>query len=174
MNRTYAEVQRAILQYDTRDPYELLDCIGATLDIVHHYPADGLKGFAAIFNRVPHAVINGNLSSHDQRIVAGHEAAYLILHKTEILQSPGQAMQDFQMYCDSRRLEYQANQFLADFLVSDEEVMDVTYGKDFGFFHSASELHLPPELFGFKIYSMMNRGLPVKMPLDLKSDFLKS
>jgi len=39
-----------------------------------------------------YAVVNGKLNEHEQRIVAGHEAAHLILHKAEILKCPAQTM----------------------------------------------------------------------------------
>lgn len=96
-------------------PYELLDAIGAHLELSYDYELDGLKGFSAIFNRVMYAVVNGKLDEHDQRIVTGHEAAHLILHKAEILKCSGQAMKDFELYNESSRLEYQANHFFNRF-----------------------------------------------------------
>jgi len=173
MDRIYLEAQRVAREHGTRNPYELLDAIGAHLELSYDYEPDGLKGFSAIFNRTMYAVVNGKLDEHDQRIVAGHEAAHLILHKAEILKCPGQAMKDFELYNETSRLEYQANHFLADFLVSDEEVLDVAYGKNLGYFHTASELYMPPPLLAFKLHSMINRGLPVTNPVGLKSDFLK-
>jgi len=118
------------------------------------------------------AVINGNLSEHDQRIVAGHEAGHLILHKTEILSSPAQALKDFNLYDNSGRLEYQANSFLADFLVSDDDVMDALSNDDHDFFANAKELHIPPPLLAFKLHSMMKRDYKVRNPIDLQSSFL--
>ena len=174
MGCIYLAAEQAVKEHETRDPYELLDSIGAYLTFSYDYAPDGLKGFSAIFNRVMYAVVNGKLDEHDQRIVAGHEAAHLILHKDEILKSPGQAMKDFQLYNETNRLEYEANHFLADFLVSDERVLDVAYGKGLGYFSVASELYLPPPLLAFKLNSMIGRGLPVKQPVDLRSDFLKS
>jgi len=174
MEHIYLEAERIVKEYDTRNPYELLDCIGAHLGVSYDYAPDGLKGFSAIFNRVMYALVNGTLDKHEQRIVAGHEAAHLILHKEEILKCPGQTMRDFELYNETSRLEYQANHFLADFLVSDGQVLDVAYGKEFSYFHTASELYMPPPLLAFKLYSMMRRGLPVKTPVDLKNDFLKS
>jgi Zn-dependent peptidase ImmA (M78 family) len=118
------------------------------------------------------AVINGKLDEHERRIVAGHEAAHLILHKQDILMSPAQALKDFNLYDNSGRLEYQANQFLADFLVSDDKVLEVINNDDIGFFGSARELYIPPPLFAFKLYSMMRRGHDVRSPMDLQSSFL--
>ena len=173
MNRIYLEAERIVKKYDTRNPYELLDCIGAIVRFSHQFEPDGIKGFAAIRRRLKYAVINAHLDENEQWVVAGHEAAHLIIHPDEIISSPGMALQDFDLYSEANRLEYQANHFLANFLVSDEQVLDVAYGREMDFFHTASELHLPPSLLTFKLHSMMERGLPVKPPMDLKSDFLR-
>ena len=111
------------------------------------------KCYSTIMNRIMFAVINGNLDEQDRRIVAGHEAAHLMLHKTEILSSPAQALRDFNLYDYSGRLEYQANSFLADFLVSDEDMLyTITINNDF--FANAKELYIPPPLLAFKLHSM--------------------
>jgi len=171
MDYLYSRAEAYVEQYGTRDPYELLNGIGARVIVTHDFEPDGLKGFAAIENRMMYAVINGKLNKHEQHIIAGHEAAHLINHEAEILASPARAMQDFDLYCNKGRLENEANRFLADFLTGDEEVLDMLSSHD-GFYDLASVLYLPPPLLGFKLYSMMQRGLPVKSPVDLKSDFL--
>ena len=172
MDCTYRKAQETVQKYRTRNPYELLDAMGARLHFSDNYAADGLKGFAAIQKNAMYVVINAKLDEHEQRIVAGHEGSHLVCHKLEILQAPARALRDFTMYTNNGRLEYEANQFLADFLVSDEEVLDtVTSGND-GYFSTASKLYLPPELLAFKLHSMMGRGLPVENPVDLKSNFL--
>ena len=174
MDRIYFEAEQAAKKYGTRDPYELLDGMGAILEFSYDYKPDGLKGFAAIINSVMYVVVNGHLNEHDRRIVVGHEAAHLILHRSEILRSPAKAMKDFNLYCKTGRLEHQANHFLADFLVSDEEALDVIQNGGGDYFHTASTLYLPPELLAFKLYSLMQRGYSVRNPVDLKSDFLRS
>ena len=118
------------------------------------------------------AVINGNLNEHDRRIVAGHEAAHLIIHRTEILNSPAKALKDFNLYDNRGRLEYQANSFLADFLVSDEEVLEALSNEDNDYFANAKELYLPPPLLAFKLHSMVRRDYKVRNPMDLQSGFL--
>jgi len=171
--RIYLEAMKAVEQYHTRDPYELLDCIGASVHLVHDFAIDGLKGFAAIRKGKKFAVINARLDEHEQRIVAGHEAAHLILHEEDILRSPMQALKDFNLLVDPGCLENEANRFLADFIISDEDVLDAALGKEHDFYAGARALCLLPELFAFKLYSMAQRGFPVRNPVDLKSDFLR-
>jgi len=97
MGYEYTEAERAANKFQTRDPYHLLDAIGAKIRYYYDFEEDGLKGYSAILNRVMFAVINVNLNEHDRRIVAGHEATHLILHKIEILTSPAQALKDFNL-----------------------------------------------------------------------------
>jgi len=168
----YSEVERIVNKYKTRDPYALLDAIGAEIYISYKYGRNGLKGFCAISNRIKAVLINGYLRKEDQRIAAGHEGWHLILHEDVILTSPAKAMKDFSFFDNSGRYEREANSALADFLVSDEDVLDVIMDEDRNYFSAASELYLPPPLFAFKLYSMMQRGHNVRNPVDLDSRFL--
>lgn len=172
MGYEYEAAMQAAKKHDTRDPFELLKAIGAEVRYFYDFEVDGLKGYSTILNRMMFAVINGNLHEHDRRIVAGHEAAHLILHKNEILLSPVKALKDFNLFDNSGRLEYQANSFLADFLVTDEEVMEALSNEDSDYFASARELYMPPHLLAFKLHSMMKRDYKVRSPIDLKSGFL--
>ena len=168
----FEEVTRIQKKYGTRDPFELLDCIGAVTHFSYEYGRKGLKGYSTVMNRTMYAVINGRLHENDRRIVAGHEAGHLILHIDEILCSPIRALRDFNMWDNSGRIEYQANLFLADFLLADDEVMDTVTDEYSDFFASARELYVPPPLLAFKVYSMMRRGYEVRSPIDLDSKFL--
>ena len=80
MDTTFRKSQEMVAQYNTRDPYELLDRIGAVTKFTTAFEADHLKGFAMIENRIRYAVINDRLNEYEQRIVAGHEAAHI--HRT--------------------------------------------------------------------------------------------
>ena len=95
MSWIFREVEQAVRAYATREPYELLDAIGAVTRFSRAYPADSLKGYCTILNGVKYAVVNANLSREEQRVVAGHEAAHLILHQSEMLLNPMVGMRDF-------------------------------------------------------------------------------
>ena len=172
MGFIYSEVERILKKYETRDPYKLLDEIGAVTIFSYEYSRDGLKGYSTILNRTMYAVINGNLREFEMSIAAGHEAAHLILHKHEILSSPVKTMKDFYFFDNSGRYEREANSFLADFLVSDEDVLEVVEREYMDYFSAARELYIPAPLFAFKLYSMMQRGFDVYNPVDLDSRFL--
>jgi len=167
----YSEVERVLKKYKTRDPYELLDAIGAVTKFSIAYPVDGLKGYCTVLHRIPYAVINGNLDDADKRVAAGHEAAHLIIHRKQIMSSPVKAMRDFNLYDNSGRVESEANFFLADFIASDKDVLD-TIESSQDYFSAARELCIPAPLLAFKLYSMMRRGYELRNSADLNSKFL--
>jgi Zn-dependent peptidase ImmA (M78 family) len=172
MRNTYSLAEHYAKKLNSRNPYELLDFIGANTKLSYEFDPKGLKGFAVIMNKAMFAVINGHLPEEEQRIVAGHEAAHLILHKREILSSPACSLQDFEIYSNTGRLEQQANTFLADFLISDEQLMAIASDTDKDYFAVAKELYIPPPLLAFKLFSMIQRGFDLRNPGMLHSRFL--
>ncbi len=122
-------------------------------------------------DRLQYVVINQKQPTEEQRVVAGHEAGHLILHSLEL--KAGAPMQDFDVYNVTSRLERQANFFAADFLINDDDVLDLMHSHDADFFVVAKELSIPAPFFAFKLYSMVNRGHSMRVPLDLNSTFLK-
>ena len=172
MDYIYLECERILKKHQTRDPCELLRRIGAVTVFSNEYPADGLKGYSSILNRAAYAVVNARLTESERRIVLGHEAAHLILHSDVILASRTKTMRDFNIYNSSGRHEREANSFLADFLVSDGDVLDAMAITESDYFSVAGELSLPPPLLAFKLFSMTKRGFDVRSPVDLESGFL--
>ena len=172
MANTYKEAEFYANLACGRNPYALLDEIGAITRFCHDFEPEGLKGFATIVNGLLYCVINGNLTENDRRIIAGHEAAHLILHKQDILNSPACTIKDFSLYDNSGKLEFEANSFLADFLMSDKDVMDIVTDPDRDFFSAAKELQMPPPLLAFKLYSMIRRGYNLNNPALLQGGFL--
>ena len=159
-------------EFDTRCPFELLDAIGAITMFDYDFSPKGLKGLATYMNNFPYAVINGNLSKIKQRLVAGHEAGHLILHKPEILQLG--AFKDYRVYGDTSKLEYEADIFMVNFLISDKDVLDaIANDHDGNFFTTAAELFMPHQLLAYKLHNMTQRGHHVKSPIDLDMKFFQ-
>lgn len=173
MHYLYNLAEKTVKKHGTRNPFRLLESMGVLLRYSYEYEPNGLKGFTAIMGNIMFVVLNGHLTEFEKRIVAGHEAAHLILHKREIANSPLSAMRDFNIYNNSGRLEYEANSFLSDFLVSDEDMMDVITDTESDLFFCASILNLPPQLYVFKLKSMKERGFDVHFPLGIRGGFLK-
>ena len=82
-------------------------------------------------------------------------------------------MRDFDVYNVTGLLERQANFFAADFLIDDGDVLDLMHSRGADFFNVAKELCIPSPFFAFKLYSMVNRGYHMRMPVELDSAFLK-
>lgn len=168
----FHDAQALSKKYLSRDPFEI---ISSTSDMVlkesREYGADGLKGYAVILNRTKFIVVNDFLVPEEKRVVAAHELGHIVRHESRLKAHP---MRDFSVYEATGRLEHEANIFAADFLLDDEEVWDEihTYGADF--FSVAKNLRIPFPFFAFKLYSMLERGYNVRMPVDLDNTFLKS
>jgi len=166
----FNQAQRCRERYQTSDPYELLEAMGVVLVHSDAYPRDGLRGYCTVMNRTKYVVINQKQPEEEQRVVAAHEGGHLILHKAQLKVG---AMRDFDVYNVSSRLERQANFFAADFLLDDDAVLDLMHSRDADFFDAAKELMIPAPFLSFKLYSMVNRGFNMRVPVDLNSTFLK-
>ena len=120
--QTFDDTQKLIQKYGIRDPFELIDALPNTkLWPARSLDADGLRGFATIVNRVRYIAVNPHLPYEEQRVIAGHELGHIFEHSNHLR---CQAMQDFDIYQATGRLEREANFFAADLLLDDEEVLD--------------------------------------------------
>ena len=68
--------------------------------------------------------------------------------------------------------EREANVFAADFLIRDADVLELMQSCDSNFFNVSKALRIPAPFFAFKLYSMVERGHAMRMPVDLDSTFL--
>ena len=167
----YREAERLQRKYRTRNPFELLDAMNVEVGYSLEYPKNGLKGFCTCFNRIYYVSINGHLCKEERRVIAGHEAGHIVLH-SDLLKT--NALKDNNIYKAKNTEEREANIFAADFLLSDEEVLDAIKTCDSNFFTAAQTLCIPAPFFGFKLFSMVDRGYSMNVPIDLNSTFLKS
>ena len=65
-------------------------------------------------------VINSDLPESIQRIIIAHELGHAVLHSDSAIS----AFHEFAMFDDTDRMEYEANVFAAEFMLSDDEVME--------------------------------------------------
>ncbi len=165
----YSQIEKYVRKYQTRDPYEILDALHVVTRFSNNYPRDGLKGYCIQLNRTKYVVINDNLCEDDRRVTASHELGHIVIHGKELQCSP---FKDFNIYQATGRKEREANFFGADLLIPDEEVLDLVHSQNANFFNVAKALNVPCEFFAFKLYSMVERGFPMRMPIDLSNDFL--
>ena len=68
--------------------------------------------------------------------------------------------------------EREANFFAADFLISDNDVLNAMQECGSNFFTVARALCIPESFFAFKLYSMVERGYSMRIPVELDNAFL--
>ena len=170
MNDTiYAQAEKLQKKYHSRDPFELLDAMNVIVMFSDSYPRDGLKGFCTIQHKTRYVVINEKLSDAEQRVVAAHELGHIVVHNTDLKIG---AFKDNDIYMATGKKEREANFFAADFLIADEDVIELMKTCDANFFNVAKALSIPAPFFAFKLYSMVERGYAMRVPVDLDSAFL--
>lgn len=165
----YLAAERLRKKHMTRDPFELLDGLGVVTSFTHRFRQDGLKGFCTIINRTRYVVINDRLCDEEQRVVAAHEAGHIVLHDTELKIG---TFNDNDIYMAKGKQEREANFFAADFLISDNDVLDAMQECGSNFFTVARALCIPEPFFAFKLYSMVERGYSMRIPVELDNAFL--
>lgn len=170
-SRIYRKAVHLRKETGSQDPFDALESLHARVKLSRQYAPDGLKGFCTIMNRTRFVVINDYLPEFEKRVVAGHELGHLVCNADELRI---QGFRDYDVYNPSSSFERDANFFAADFMLDDEDVLDAMHSGGADFFNVASALCIPAPFFAFKLYSMVDRGFPIRMPVDLNSAFLAS
>ena len=163
----YGQAERLAREYQTRDPFELLEALGVIVRETSRY--QNLKGYCFTSCQSTYTMLSTFLSDGEKRIVAGHELGHIVLHHDELKMAP---MLDDKLYNMVDETEYQANLFTADLLISDQDVAEIAQNEDLDYFSFCSALHATAELMSFKLYSLIHRGQNYNMPLDPDSRFL--
>ena len=118
----FAQADKLQKKYGSRDPFELLEAMNVIVMFSDSYSRDGLKGFCTIQHRTKYVVINGKLSEAEQRVVAAHELGHIVVHNTDLKIG---AFKDNDIYLATGKKEREANFFAADFLIADEDVIEL-------------------------------------------------
>lgn len=147
------KVNNLVRKYKTRNPIELLEVLGAVVGESSAYTR--LKGYCFMSCQTIYVMFSSILSEEEKRIVAAHELGHIVLHRKQLKMAP---MSDNRLYNMIDETEYQANLFAADFLISDEDVAELSKNEDLDYFSFCSSLYATPELMSFKLYSLMKRG----------------
>lgn len=169
--RIFSRAERMVRKFGTRDPFELMDGMKVNVLFSQNYSEKGLKGYCTVLNRIKYCVINAKLNPDEQKIVGSHECGHLLLHSEDLRIG---TLSDFDIYNAKGRLEREANLFAADFAISDEEVADRIMSAGSDFFSVAGDLHVPAPFFAFKLYSMVERGFALRLPMEPDSGFMKA
>ena len=163
----YDETQKLIRKYKTRDPFKIMDNMHVIVGESSSFQK--LKGFCFMSCKTIYVQISSFLSEEEKQIVAAHELGHIILHRTQLKMAP---MKDDTLYNMQDNIEYQANLFAADLLLSDADIADMAHNEDLDYFSLCSTLNSTPELMSFKLYSLTKRGQAYHMPMEIQSNFL--
>ena len=163
------EAQRLKARYHTSDPYEI--CREMRIRVLRSSMGtepESCKGFFVVRNRCKVIVLNCDLPDHIQRIILVHELAHANLHCNMAIS----AFHEFSVLESSNTMEYEANVFAAEFLLSDDDIFEALEDQ-LDFFGTASLLNVPPELLSFKIRILQQEGYSIRAPFIPNADFLK-
>lgn len=153
--------------------YTLEEILDAKHIIVLYQPLgtdpDAIKGFY-LYNCRKHVItINSDLPEILQLIILVHELGHVILHRGSGIK----CFHEVTLFDESSLMEKDANLFAAEFLLSDEEVLDAL-NADCTFFAAAAKLNVPAEMLDFKFRIMKWRGYKMmEAPIMADSNFLK-
>lgn len=128
------------------------------------------KGVYKIIERNPIIFIKENLHPAMRSIVLGHEIGHHILHRAEAISQGG--FQEFNLFeMRESRLEYEANLFAAELMLSDDDILDMIHlGYDVA--QIAKAMHSDINLVALKIAELNRRGFSFREQ-NYKNNFLK-
>ena len=102
-------------------------------------------------------------------MIVAHELGHAIMHHERGVFT----FHDLRLFDESSLAEKEANLFAAEYLLSDEEVLDVL-NRDTTFFTAAAKLTVPVELLDFKFRIMKWKGYKLsEPPMESRSDFFE-
>lgn len=117
-----ALARQAVEKCGTRDPFEIAEMCRAELIIKE---LGSLKGFYKIVNEVPFIFINKSLSNAEARLVCAHELGHHALHR----RFARVGFEEFSLFSENSRREYEANLFAAELLIDEEALEEfIEYG----------------------------------------------
>lgn len=104
-----------------------------------------------------------------QRIIMAHELCHAIHHRNCGIHT----FHEVTLFDQTSLLEKDANLFAAEYLLNDQEVLEVL-NQDTTFSSAASTLYVPAELLDFKFRIMKWKGYKmIEPPINARSNFLK-
>lgn len=170
------ETARIRQKYDETDPVRLARAMGILLlfEPMGDSP-NACKGFYLSQSRAQVITVNSCLPDQLQRVILGHELGHAVLHRKAAggRSTAARAFHDFTLFDASSTLEYEANIFAADFLMKDDDILELM-SEGISFFGAADALGIPPELLDFKLRVLKRKGFRViDPPILARGDFLK-
>ncbi len=157
--------REAAKTFCSRDPFFIAEAEEVR---VCFYDLGSLNGMYTVLDGVSFIALSNALGAAEARLVCAHELGHHFLHKSIARTT---ALADSALFSGGGRLEYEANVFAAELLVSDDALFDaVKICPDIA--HAASELDVHPEILAVKSEILRNKGSNFN-PVEINVDFLR-
>ena len=160
------EADCLVHHHGTRDPFQIAKALG--IHVIFDYDFQELKGMYKVILQSRFIFINGNMSSRDKRTVCAHELGHDRFHQHF---AKSGILQEFMLYDMKSRMEYEANIFAAEFLIDDDDVLELVKEEQ-DICYIAGEMDEDMNLVLIKIDEMRKRGYDLRVPYRPQSDFL--
>ncbi|MCR5040759.1 MAG: ImmA/IrrE family metallo-endopeptidase [Clostridia bacterium] len=169
--RIHSVALRVRRTYETNDPLEIAQERGLSVVFssltspVGMYVAPGSESGGFI-------ILSNSLDDRMTRVVAAHELGHELLHR-ELAARSG-FFSDETLSFSGAKTEYEANCFAAHLLLDSEEVFDAARENGYDVCQLASVFDVCPELMSIKIAEMVTIGYKLRLPEQVRPDFLKT
>lgn len=110
--------ERIVKKYGTRDPFKMAKQCGVELSVKN---LGSLKGFYKVIYDTPFIFLNSSLAPKEARLVCAHELGHHALHRA----AARVGFEEFSLFSENSRREYEANLFAAVLLISTDEIKDL-------------------------------------------------
>ena len=151
----YEVVENLKSKYHTSDPFELCDYLGVKVTTAD---LGSLKGIYTYIDNIPVIIISSALKRIPQLLVCGHELGHHVLHSEIAKQG---SLREFTFFNMRDKTEAEANLFLANLNVDDEE-LDELFREGRSVSEAAQILCYPEQILNIKISDMLKRGYEYK------------
>ena len=150
--------QKLVQLHETRDPFQLAQNLGC---YVRFIDTKRQKGFCQILLNSPYIFINQNMSPQMQRMTCAHELGHLVLHRAELKKKKRFA--EMELFDITDHLELEANQFAANLLIGDEELLELLKS-GYDIVETAAQFHVNVNMLMVKLLSMKKIGYEFDLP----------
>ncbi len=157
-------VEKLKRRFKTPNPFEIAEMCGIT--VIHRH-FEQLKGMYTEHHRCPFIFLNEELDEIMEEVVLFHELGHFFLHRDEEVA----AFKEHSLYDMSSRFEIEANTFAANYLISDEDIIE---NLELGLttYQTAQMMYVPHDVFLIKLSDMNKRGYSFNIPYVPNSDML--
>jgi len=161
-------VAKLVATHGTRDPFVI--CKNLKVFIMYQEMDTSIKAFYFSYGDSSRIVLNTAIDETLYPTLVAHELGHHLEHRSISLAN---SFKEFELYSSQVPVEYEANLFAAELLVSDDEVVELLNDEESSFYRTAWELGIPAELLDFKFRLLMHKGYRITPLYLANSNFLK-